>query len=48
MTVSPVGTRQDSRLAAGLCAVGAVATGAAVQVDNGYRHPLAFALLRNR
>jgi hypothetical protein len=45
VTVSPVGTRQDSRLAVGLCAVGAVATGAAVQVDNGYRHPLAFAWL---
>jgi hypothetical protein len=26
VTVSPVGTRQDSRLAVGLCAVGAVAT----------------------
>jgi hypothetical protein len=45
VAVSRVDDRPDSCLAAGLCAVGAVATGAAVQVDNGYRHPLAFAWL---
>ena len=40
------GRRPAGRLlAAGLCAVGAVATGAAVQVDDGYQHPLAFVWL---
>ena len=43
VAVSRVDDRQDGCLAAGLCAVGAVATGAAVQVDNGYQHPIAFA-----